>query len=474
MRDLLFRRWSLCHDVTVTMDVLLLSTYELGHQPLGLARPAAQLSASGHHVTCADLSVEHLPRRAVRNADLVAISIPMHTATRLGVRLAERVRSLNPRAHLSFYGLYASLNAETLLERFADSVVGGEFEAPLVDLADRLEHGQAADGLGVQTSLGGEVFLGRQAFGLPRRELLPPLERYARMDDGTRQKLAGYVEASRGCAHRCLHCPITPVYGGRMRIVPAEVVIEDIRRLVNDLGAEHITFGDPDFFNGVKHSLAIVEALHAEFPHVTYDATIKVEHLLEHRDLLARLKASGCVFVVSAVESIDESVLANLRKGHTAADVASALTLVREAGLVLRPTFVPFTPWTDLRGYLDLLEFIEEHDLIASVDPVQLAVRLLVPRGSSLIGTPAMLGVLGDFDPTTFTYTWHHSDPRVDALQLEVAALVEAAAKDSPDPVEVFARIQDKARASLGLLPSARSPRLPSEPVPRLTEPWFC
>jgi radical SAM superfamily enzyme YgiQ (UPF0313 family) len=456
------------------MDVLLLSTYELGHQPLGLARPAAHLSAAGHQVTCADLSVQHLPRQAVRKADFVGISIPMHTATRLGVRLAERVRSLNPRAHVCFYGLYASLNADTLLDRFADSVVGGEFESPLVELTSRVEHGQSAAGLGVQTASGGDVFLGRQAFDLPRRELLPPLDRYSRLDDGVGQRLAGYVEASRGCAHRCLHCPITPVYGGRLRIVPAEVVLEDIRRLVVDLGAEHITFGDPDFFNGVKHSLAIVEALHEEFPALTYDATIKIEHLLEHRDLLPRLKATGCLFVVSAVESIDDSVLSHLRKGHTAADVVEALALVREAGLVLRPTFVPFTPWTDLRGYLDLLEFLAEHDLVRNVDSVQLAVRLLVPRGSSLIGTPGMAGVLGEFDAATFTYTWQHPDPRVDRLQAQVAALVEDAAKGSGDPDEVFAQITGLTRASLGLPSSPPRLTLATRPVPRLTEPWFC
>jgi radical SAM superfamily enzyme YgiQ (UPF0313 family) len=457
------------------MDIVLLSTYELGHQPLGLGRPAAHLLAAGHQVQCADLSVEHLPRQAVRRADLLGISIPMHTATRLGVRLAERVRALNPRAHLCFYGLYASLNAETLLDGgFADSVVGGEFETPLVELVGRLRDGQVADGLGVQTASGGQVFLGHQAFELPRRDLLPPLGRYARLDDGATQKLAGYVEASRGCAHRCLHCPITPVYSGRLRIVPPETVLQDVRRMVVEMGAEHITFGDPDFFNGVKHSLAIVEALHAEFPRVTYDATIKIEHLIEHRDLLPRLETTGCAFIVSAVESIDDRVLGYLHKGHTAADVVRALDLVREAGLVLRPTFVPFTPWTDLVGYLDLLEFVEQHGLIANVDSVQLAVRLLVPRGSSLIGSGALDGLLGDFDPTTFTYSWQHPDPRVDALQEEVAGVVEAAARTSADPVDVFARIQERARSSIGLGPSKRPIMLARQPVPRLTEPWFC
>jgi radical SAM superfamily enzyme YgiQ (UPF0313 family) len=452
--------------MTKRRDVLLLSTYELGHQPLGLARPAAHLAAAGHQVTCVDLSVEHLPRQAVQQGDLIGISIPMHTATRLGVRLAERVRRMNPRAHVCFYGLYASLNAETLLDQYADSVIGGEFESPLVDLANG-----EPDAPGVQTVFGGEPFLGRQSFALPRRDLLPPLERYARLDDGRRQKLAGYVEASRGCAHRCLHCPITPVYGGRLRVVPAETVLADVRRLVVELGAEHITFGDPDFFNGIKHSLRIVEALHAELPGVTYDATIKIEHLLEHRHLLPRLRETGCLFIVSAVESIDDRVLNYLRKGHTAADVEHALALVRHAGLVLRPTFVPFTPWTELHGYVELLEFIEDHGLIDHVDPVQLAVRLLVPRGSSLLGTEAMAGVLAPFDPDSFTYTWAHPDPRVDDLQRRVASLVEETARSAG---EAFDRIKDAALASLGRPPSARRPRGPRAHVPRLTEPWFC
>src|SRR5438270_10486806 len=126
------------------MDVLLLSTYELGHQPLALARPAAHLIAAGHRVRCQDLAVEPLDEAAVRAARLVGVSVPMHTATRLGVRLAERVRALNSAAHVCFYGLYASLHADVLLGRLADSVIGGEFETPLVALADALAQPQTA------------------------------------------------------------------------------------------------------------------------------------------------------------------------------------------------------------------------------------------------------------------------------------------------------------------------------------------
>ena len=102
--------------------------------------------------------------------------------------------------------------------------------------------------------------LARLPFALPEREGLQPLERYAyllRDAAGEDSVPAGYVEASRGCLHTCAHCPITPVYGGRFFVVPRAIVLEDVRRQVA-MGARHITFGDPDFFNGPGHSMAIL------------------------------------------------------------------------------------------------------------------------------------------------------------------------------------------------------------------------
>src|SRR5688572_33277631 len=96
-------------------------------------------------------------------------------------------------------------------------------------------------------------------------------------------------------------------------VVPVEVVLEDIDQQVA-AGAAHITFGDPDFFNGPTHARKIVEALHREHPSLTYDAIIKVEHLLAHRELLPVLAKTGCLFVTSAVESVDDLVLEKDRK----------------------------------------------------------------------------------------------------------------------------------------------------------------
>ena len=170
--------------------------------------------------------------------------------------------------------------------------------------------------------------------------------------------LVAYAESSRGCLHRCRHCPIPPVYGGRFFAVPREIVLADIRQQV-EAGARHVTFGDPDFLNGPTHALAVARELHAEWPDVTFDVTAKIEHLLRHRAHLPALAAAGCLFIVSAAESLSDTVLAHLDKGHTRADILTALAATREAGITLRPTWVAFTPWTTLDDHRAWLDFLD-------------------------------------------------------------------------------------------------------------------
>ncbi|RIK55538.1 MAG: radical SAM protein, partial [Chloroflexi bacterium] len=89
------------------MNVVLISTYELGRQPFGLASPAAWLRELNAQVTCLDLAIQRLDEAAIAAAGLVAIHVPMHTATRITAHVLPRVRQINPQAHLCCYGLYA-------------------------------------------------------------------------------------------------------------------------------------------------------------------------------------------------------------------------------------------------------------------------------------------------------------------------------------------------------------------------------
>ncbi|MBI3992838.1 MAG: radical SAM protein [Candidatus Lambdaproteobacteria bacterium] len=455
--------------------ILLISCYELGRPPLGIAGPAAQLARHGFRPALLDLSQCALDQEAVRAAGLIGISVPMHTALVLGVEAARHIRALNPAAHLCFFGSYAALNRAHLAAHVADTVLGPEPAAALLRLAQRLD-GAATDlAPPPDRDAGAAHGLARPQFAAPRREGLPELSRYAKLAVGGEERLSGTVEATRGCKYLCRHCPLPPVYDGRFFAVPQEIVLEDVAALVA-AGAAHISFADADFLNGPTHALRVARALHRHHPGLTFDFTTRIAHLIAHRALLPELAACGALFVVSAAESLNDEVLLALDKGHRAADVPRALDLTREVGLTLRPTFVPFTPWETLESYLALLDFVQREDLLRQVDAVQLTIRLLVPPGSALLGTPAFEPVRGELHAETFTWDWRHADPRMDALQQELTRLVAAAAESGEAGEATFLRIREAAHAAAGRvappleLPLADAALAP----PRMTEVWFC
>jgi radical SAM superfamily enzyme YgiQ (UPF0313 family) len=466
-------------------SALLISTYEMGRQPFGLASAAAWLRAGGWTVACVDVAKEKLRAERLSGPDLIAFHLPMHTATRLAGPLIAAARRANASARICAFGLYAPLNAEWLRGLGADEIFGGEFEEALAAWAADTNRKKPRSTQSTQRKISSApsavspvssergTGLPRIHFLVPDRSGLPPLSKYATLQmPGGERRLVGYTEASRGCRHLCRHCPVVPVYEGQFRVVQADVVLADVDAQVA-AGARHITFGDPDFFNGPTHAMRIVSALHDAHPDVSYDVTIKVEHLLEHRDLVPRLAATGCAFVTSAIESVDDDVLRLFDKGHTRADFLDAVALCRQAGVTLVPTFVAFHPWLTLDGYCDLLDTIDALDLVDHVSPIQLAIRLLVPHGSRLMELDEMRAHLGAFDAETLTHRWTHPDSRVDELQRDVMALVGTRLTSDRRPL--FAEVRALAHGRSGLPYRADTrPARARATVPYLNEPWYC
>ncbi len=452
------------------MRVLLISTYELGHQPLHVASPAAALCRAGHEVRCLDLSVQPWDDDALEWAQAVGFSVPMHTAMRLALSAGRRVRREHPGLPICFYGLYATVSRELITTELGAHPIAGEYEPALTAWVNRLM------APGAPSPADPIVHLQRGTFELPARELLPGLERYARLVIGGEERLVGYVEASHGCVHRCRHCPVPAVYDGRIRVVQAETVLRDVERLAA-MGARHITFGDPDFLNGWRHSVAIVRALHQRCPELTFDCTTKVEHVLEHADVWEEMAAAGCLFVVCALESVNDEILERLDKGHTTAEAVSAIELLREHGIETRPSFMPFTPWTSPRDVLEIVDFVAAHDLVANVDPVQYTIRLLVPEGSLLLKRDDLHEHLGPYQAERLSYPWRSADPAADRLQGLLSALVQQSTAAQEATGLTFARIRAAAREATGE-PHDPEPEAiamgSTEGRPRLTEPWFC
>ena len=448
--------------------VLLISTYELGHQPLHVAWPAAALLSAGHSVRALDLAVEEWDDAKVEWAEVVGISVPMHTAMRLGTETARRIKTARPGLPVAFYGLYAAAASDRVVGEVADRAIAGEYTAELVSWVGGLGAGSGGGAVPITISTVRSPSL------VPARGLLPPLDQYACLKHGEDTRLAGYVEGSRGCRHRCRHCPLPAVYDGRYRIVDPQSILADLQWLTEN-GAEHITFGDPDFLNGPAHARRLIDAAHSEFPDLTFDLTVKVEHILANRSIWGDMARRNVVFVVSAFETVNDRVLAYLDKGHTVSELPLAVETLTEAGLVVRPSWLPFTPWTELSDLDDIFSLIADLDLMGATDPVQMGIRLLVPEGSLVLSIPgAREEILGDYDLRTLSYTWESPMRGIDELQRKVLALAEQGSRGEMGPRETLHAQWSEARRAVGRTPPSLGEVDWENSVPGLTESWFC
>src|SRR5206468_9344726 len=136
--------------------------------------------------------------------------------------------------------------------------------------------------------------------------------------------------------------------------------------------------------------------------------------------------------------------------GHTTAEAVLALELLREHGIEMRPSFMPFTPWTTPRDVLEIIDFVAAHDLIANVDPVQYTIRLLVPEGSLLLKREDLREHLGPYQAERLSYSWRAADPSADRLQGRLSALVEQSVAAQEPAGLAFSRIRAAVREAAG------------------------
>lgn len=446
--------------------LLLLSTYELGEQPLGIALPAAVLGAAGHKLSATDLSLDTWPTNQLQQVDGVICSVPMHTALRLAVAAINRVLIECPQLPIALVGLYAPVAESLGVLRPEDLATTG---------VDSLEL------LGWAAKLGGKTLNATEQENLlPRRDLLPSLDRYAHLERDGVELLVGAVEASTGCNHRCRHCPVPLVFHGRSHAVDLDLVLGDIGQLV-ELGAGHIHFADPDFLNRPQHARRVAKAIAHEHPGLSFDITAKISHLLRHAALLPELAEAGLAFVISAFESTSDLVLNRLDKGHSSLDLGVAVKALRAVGVEPRPSLLPFTPWTTRQDLIELLDFVASYDLVWNVDPVQYTIRLLLPPGSLLLNDsdPETQAALIGYNAAELGYTWKHADPLLDDIQREISNTVEQATQNDVRTDAAYAQIRALVFSTFDLDdPGPPTPmnvgRGDGPSRPRLSESWFC
>lgn len=426
-------------------QVLLVSTFEGGFQPLSLASAGAFLRDHDFSVASADTYVSALDEEAIRKASVVAFSVPLFDALRAALPLAERVKEVNPRAHVTFYGQYATINAERVVGQSRDSAIVGEWEVPLARLASSVlegrngEPGEEIPGVYRRDSttakkpfmprkgspeLLAQIRRGRASripdhgthFRVPDRSGLPPLSRYPQPQVEKllgEKRIVGGTEITRGCHHKCTYCSVFAAYDGRVFVIPEEVVLADVRQLVG-MGMTHLTFVDAEFFNSKHHGINLLRKLHAEFPSLTYDLTTRVDHILEYGEVIREMEKLGVRFITSALEFPSDRVLQAVYKEVPLSMVEEVVAFMRTTGIRLNPTFVMFNPWVSLEEIASFHDWIDRNQLTDIVDPIQYETRLHLYKGSPLLKDSFIQSLR--LTEEEFHYQWEHPDPRVDEL----------------------------------------------------------
>ena len=428
----------------------------------------------------------------------------MHTALRLGLEIAAAVRQRpSERARLPVRALRVAPRprAARRSRRLGDRrrIRAGAGRARRLgfrtrrSVARRASPGLAADGAREARAAGARasrVRAPRTATGLP------PLERYARLigPEPGQTELVG-LRRSQPRLQASL-----PALSGRARLRrpflrrAGDVVLADVAQQVVG-GRAPLTFGDPDFLNAPGHALRIRSR--------GCTRRIPTSPSTHHQDRafaaptrpFAELRELGCLFVVSALESLSDRVLEELDKGHTRADIFERSSVLRAARIALRPSFVPFTPWTTLDDYLELVDFVFGEASRRQRRSDSARDSLLVPPGSALLwshggvrhraGSAAELAAagtlpietpewLGPYDPVALGYRWKHADPRMDRLFQDVTREVELGAREGSDHAAVVGGVRALAYAAAGRPAPPPLRHRPEEFVPRLTESWFC
>lgn len=413
------------------MQTSVVSTFEGGYQPLTAISAVTSLAQAGHSAELVDTYVEGDDVSRFSKSQAVAISVPLFDSLRAGIDLAGRIRSVNPTAPIIFFGQYATINAERLSKLNGDFTVVGEWEKALAALITHLDQPSAhpIPASVVDYASSGKLRpspdMPRDHFRLPYRNLAPALHKYPqpqidRLLGGPH--IVGGLEATRGCHHRCTYCSVFAAYDGKVLVIGDDIVIEDATNLVA-MGMTHLSFTDAEFFNTKRNGIRILRELHRRFPKLTYDFTTRVDHIIEHQDILSELSSLGVRFITSALEFPKQSVLDHVAKEVSLEMIDEAIALLRTSGIRLNPTFIMFNPWIDLEDIIQFEDFVSRNALEEVIDPIQFETRLHLYKGSPLLRNPTIQALA--LTEHEFHYEWAHPDPRVDELYRATVTPVE-------------------------------------------------
>ena len=346
------------------------SPEQLGSPLLGLQYVAAALLRRGHEVRVIDAAARYFDRDADSivgeaesfDPDVIGFSLFTRWIWH-AYQLVERFQ--NDSRLLVAGGAHATVRPEETLQHGFDVAVVGEAEHTIAALVDAVEKKQPLEFVsGVVTQgLDGSFRWGPTAPMVQDLDEFPfPMEAQHLFDAGWyspsgEEVIPGGILTSRGCPARCTFCA-NYVTGRTFRYRSAENVVAELNAYHRKYGINFLPCWDDALTANHRRLYELCDQLiHKLTFNFSWSAITRANMVTP--DLLRAMKQAGLVHVNFGVESGDDEVLKQIKKGFTTEHVVRALEWAKEEGLGTACNFMLGFPGESPRALERTLEFMQ-------------------------------------------------------------------------------------------------------------------
>ncbi len=345
--------------------------------PLGLALLGTILENDGHEVKVMDLQLYDLTLDEITeevrkfSPGLIGMSCATPTANR-AFRMAEHLKEkLN--IPIVFGGPHVSFEAEKVLEKenFIDIIIIGEAELPMKELVRALADKTPLEEVkGIAFRKDGKVVKNPPSPVVEDLDELPiaqrkffKMEDYIPLPNNYKQLPSTNMVTSRGCIYgKCTFCHESGPLGHKPRRNSVKRVIEEIKYLQKDYGYKEINFWDDEFVLGHANWVSeFCDELKKEDINITWTICSRASSI--SYGLAKKMKDAGCWNIFLGIESGNQQILNNIKKGVTLEQMRQGVKAIQDAGIEIRGSFVFALPGETPAIAEETINFAKELDL---------------------------------------------------------------------------------------------------------------